>query len=179
MKRILYASISVVILIVGCKAKGAMKHSDEYSDLLRSSVEELRLRTEAHIGGWGLDKVSRWDLDQDAGSLTLLKPDGIKAVAPAQIIGSLDTRDNSWLWAWDNPSIVDNLKVDVLKVKAYGDTHKIDELTSATWIGSEDEAWAMTALAVKLCGSQGAYRGRADSTCVYITFGAVQLSKSD
>jgi hypothetical protein len=46
------------------------------------------------------------------------------------------------------------------------------------WEGSEDEAWSMTALAVKLCNEQGAYRGPAGQTMMFITFGEVQLSKT-
>jgi hypothetical protein len=37
----------------------------------------------------------------------------------------------------------------------------------------------MTALAVKLCDAQGAYRGPSGSSYVFMTFGEVQLSKAD
>jgi hypothetical protein len=50
-------------------------------------------------------------------------------------------------------------------------------LTQRKWTGTEDDAWAMVALAVKLCGEQGAYRGLAGPTKVFIAFGEVTLSK--
>ena len=68
--------------------------------------------------------------------------------------------------------------LDSLKIKAYGETNHIERLTTAEWKCEESDAWAMAALAVKLCSSQAAYRGPAGSTYVFITFGAAKLSKS-
>jgi hypothetical protein len=99
------------------------------------------------------------------------------AVAPAQIIGTYNTEDQTWLWAWANPSIDDKLKVDALKLRKYGEEHHIDKLTKRKWTGTEEDAWAMVALAVKLCEEQGAYRGPAGATHVFIAFGGVTLSK--
>ena len=44
-------------------------------------------------------------------------------------------------------------------------------------VTTEDKAWEMTALTCKLGGYQGAYRGPAGQTMVFITFGEVQLQK--
>jgi hypothetical protein len=103
--------------------------------------------------------------------------DGFRATAPAQIIGTYNSEDHTWLWAWDNPSIDDELKKDALKVRKYGEEHHIERLTMRKWKGTEEDAWAMTALAVKLCGEQGAYRGPAGATYAFIAFGKVTLSK--
>lgn len=127
---------------------------------------------------WGLGTFDRWDIDQQVGDLVFSNDDGTTATAPAQIIGSFSTNDNSWLWAWDNPSIVDAMKRDALKVKQYGEQHGIENLTTRKWIGTEEDAWAMAALAVKLTGAQGAYRGPSGKSFVFMTFGEVKLSKS-
>ncbi len=79
-------------------------------------------------------------------------PDGLKAVCAAQIIGTYNTEGHTWLWAWANFSIDDKLKADSQKVRKYGEEHHIDRLTQLKWVGTEDEAWAMVALAVKLSG---------------------------
>lgn len=150
----------------------------DFETLLASSVEELRLKTEAHTV-WGLGTFDRWDIDQDVGNLVFSNEDGTRVVAKAQIIGSFSTGDNSWLWAWDNPSIVDGMKVDALKVKEYGETHGIEKLTSRTWNGTEEDGWAMAALATKLCGAQGVYRGPSGSAFVFMTFGEVTIVNSD
>jgi hypothetical protein len=149
----------------------------DFATLQKVSIEELKLKTDAHRRIWGLDKITRWDLVQDSGNLVFLLPDGFKAVGPAQIIGSYNSEDHTWLWAWANPSIDDKLKVDALKVRKYGEEHHIDRLTTRKWVGTEDDAWAMVALEVKLCGEQGAYRGPSGPTAFFIAFGEIVLSK--
>jgi hypothetical protein len=153
-----------------------MISAPDFSKLVDSSMEELRLKTTA-AQGWGLGKFARWGLNMDDGVLVFSNPDGYTASGPAQIIGSFDSLDNTWLWGWDNPSVPDALKKDALKVKAYGEQNGITKLTTAKWTATESNAWEMVALATKLCGSQGAYRGPAGTTFVFITFGTVQIEK--
>lgn len=141
------------------------------------SIEELKLKTQAHKEIWGLDKIERWDLSQDTGELVFSFADGAKAVCPAQIIGTYNSEDHTWLWAWANPSIDEKLKKVSLKVRTYGQENKIERLTKSKWVGTEEDAWAMAALAVKLGEEQGAYRGPAGTTLVFISFGEVKLSK--
>ncbi len=156
--------------------KPAVPANDEYRKLLVSSMAELKLKTQAHQV-MGLHKFERWDLDQKTCELVFSNADGYKAICPAQIIGSYNSTDKTWLWAWANPSVIAPLKVDALKVKAYGEKHKITELTMPGWRGTEADAWNMVALAVKLCSGQGAYRGPAGDTYFFISYGPVVLTK--
>jgi hypothetical protein len=167
----------MILLSAICLGQGGTKLPSDFPTLQKVSLEELKLKTQAHTNAWGLGRVDRWDLNQDAGELVFSFPDGIKAVCPAQIIGTYNSEDRTWLWAWANPSIDEKLKKDALRVRKYGEEHHIDRLTKSKWVGTEDDAWAMTALAVKLCGEQGAYRGPTGSTYVFIAFGEVKLSK--
>ena len=151
--------------------------SPEFKSLLDTSIAELRAKNTGHQEGWGLGKAARWDLDQSRGDLIFTFNDGVIATCPAQIIGSFNKNAGSWLWSWANPSIVDVLKRDALKVKDYGQRHQITRLTSDKWTGAEEDAWAMAALACKLCDAQGSYRGPAGASYVFMTFGKVELSK--
>jgi len=148
----------------------------EFKRLVDTSMEELRLKTMAHQKGWGFGKAARWTLDQSRGDLVFTFDDGVVATCPAQIIGSFDSADGSWLWAWANPSINGSLQRDSLRVKDYGHEQQIDRLTAAEWSGTEEDAWAMAALACKLCEAQGVYRGPAGTAFVFITFARVELS---
>ena len=152
------------------------KLPSDFATLQKVSSEELKLKNDAHLQAW-MGKSVRWDLSQDSGELVFALSDGLKAVCPAQIIGTYNAEDHTWLWAWANSSIEDKLKADALKVRKYGEEHHVDRLTKRKWVGTEDDAWAMVALAVKLCGEQGGYRGSAGSTYVFIAFGEVALSK--
>jgi hypothetical protein len=158
---------------------GGSAAAGDFDELVATSILELNAKNEAHKSAWGLGTLDRWDLDQDAGTLVFTGNDGTTVTTQAQIIGSFSTNDNSWLWAWDNSSIDDKLKADSLKLKAYGDQHGIDKLTTRKWTGTEEDAWEMAALAVKLAGAEGAYRGPAGNAYVFITFRDVQVTKAN
>jgi hypothetical protein len=130
---------------------------------------------------WGFGKFDRWDLDQNIGDLVFSNADGTKAIAkataPAQIIGTYYEGDHTWLWSWGNSPINEKLTKDALKLKAYGEEHHIDRLTTRKWVGTREDGWAMTALAVKICNEQGAYGPVTGETTTFIAFGKVLLSR--
>jgi hypothetical protein len=167
----------LAVLLIAALGQANTQLPSDFSTLQKVSNNELKLKTDAHRKAWGLGSMHRWGLSQDAGELVFTFPDGMKAVAPAQIIGTYNTEDHTWLWAWANSSIEEKLTVDALKVRKYGEEHHIERLTQRKWVGTEDDAWPMLALAVKLCDEQGGYRGPAGATHVFIAFGEVALSK--
>jgi uncharacterized protein DUF6882 len=157
-------------------ARGNGGETPEFNALLDKSMEELRAKTMGHQAGWGFGKANRWSLDQSRGDLLFTFDDGVVATCPAQIVGSFDGADGSWLWGWANPSIADSLKRDSLRVREYGEQRQIARLTSAEWPCTEAEAWHMAALACKVCEAQGVYRGPAGTAFVFMTFGTVELN---
>jgi hypothetical protein len=168
----------LAFLLLTAPGQAEPKQSSDFAKLQKLSNEELKIKTDAHRRAWRMDKSLRWDLNQESGQLVFTLPEGMKAVCPAQIIGTYNTEDHTWLWAWANRSIDEKLQVDALNLRKYGEEHHIDRLTGRKWVGTEEDAWAMTALAVKLCGEQGAYRGPAGTTLVFIAFGEVAVSKN-
>lgn len=175
MKRIAI-TLAVLLVLTPCFAQDRTPVPSDFSKLQELSIEELQLKTKAHKA-WGLHKILWWDFNQGSGNLEFSLPDGLKAVAPAQIIGTYNSEDKTWLWAWANPSIEEKLQVDARRLLKYGEEHHIERLTKRKWVGTEKDAWAMVAVAVKLCGKQGAYRGPAGATKVFMSFGEVTVSK--
>jgi hypothetical protein len=153
-----------------------MLSESDYSQLVLRSMEELRVKTQGHLA-WGIDQVERWDLTQTEGNLIFITEAGTKAVCPAQIIGSFDAESQTWLWAWANPSLHDGLKQDARRIRQFGEQNQLWPLTTAVCEADEQFAWYMTALAVKLCDSQGAYRGpnAGGTSFAFITFSDVLL----
>jgi hypothetical protein len=147
----------------------------EFRAMLEGSMEGLRLQTEAHQGAWRLGESERWDFSQDVGDLVFTFP-SLVVRAPAQIIGSFDGRLGTWMWSWANESIAQPLTRDALRVRDYGAQHRIRRLTTPTWPGEEMDGWHMAALANRLCGTNGAYRGPAGDGFVFFTFGEVQIT---
>jgi len=112
-----------------------------------------------------------------AREIVFTSPQGIVATAPAQIAGTYNTDDSTWLWAWDNPSIAEQLTAHATLARQYGERRGIAEPTTRKLNITEDKAWELAALTCKLGNDQGAYRGPSDQTMVFITFGEVTLEK--
>ncbi len=148
----------------------------EYHTLLARSLEELKQRTAAHDSLFQLGTAA-WSADLDQGLIVFTSPGGLKATCTLQIIGTLNTRDGTWLWAWDNPSIDPKLQEHARAVRKYGEEHGLQRFTARKFPCTETAAWEFTAIACKLNGAEGAYRGPAGNTMVFMTYGKVQLSK--
>jgi len=152
------------------------KPNPEYQALVARSMEELRLKNEAHSNAWGLGTLDRWDMDQDDGRLVFTSKT-VTATAPAQIIGTYNPESGTWLWGWDHPSVVPPLREHAGRVRDYGQQHGIATLTTRMVECTEADAWEFTALACHLCGAQGGYRGPAGKAFAFMTFGEVTLSQ--
>jgi len=138
-------------------------------------MAELRAKTIALDVVVRFDKA-KWSVDQDTGLIEFDRR-GFHATAPAQIIGTYNTADSTWLWGWDHPSIEEPLRRDAKVLLAYGHTQKVAALTTRRVSCTENDCWEFTALAMRLCNAQGAYRGPAGRTLIFLTFGELRLSK--
>ena len=148
-----------------------------HRDLVAQSMEDLRLKTEAHDRLWHLSEAD-WSVDQDTGEIEFSAPNGMVATCSVQIIGTFDTTDGTWLWAWDHPSVQPQLAEHAKRLHEYGETNGIGELTTRKLSSTEKQCWEFTALACKLNEAQGGYRGPAGTVLVFMTFGAPKLSSS-
>ncbi|MEL6183168.1 MAG: DUF6882 domain-containing protein [Myxococcota bacterium] len=145
--------------------------------LVDTATAELTARTAAHQS-WGLGSFERWDLDQEQGVLRFSGPDGRIAEAPAQIAGSFNAANGSWLWAWNNRSIIPELRRSAERVRQFGSERGYEPLTSPRLSVSEEEAWELAALTMHLTKAEGVYRGPAsDNLFVFIVFGEVRLGQ--
>ena len=89
--------------------------------------QNIRLARER---GLGLER--NYDFDQDTGRLTLKFARGRTIAARAQILGSFDPRDRSFMWAWANPSFLPAMCEDAERAKAEGERLGFAALTWAT-----------------------------------------------
>ncbi|HZR21683.1 MAG TPA: hypothetical protein VFE51_30655 [Verrucomicrobiae bacterium] len=147
----------------------------DFDALLRGSMEELLLNTQSHQQAWLFGKEEQWNLDPGRGELVFSFP-GRLVVAPAQIIGTLDTQTSHWTWSWANSSIPEQLSAHATALREFGSENNIPRLTTPDWPAEETDCWYMAALACRLCGFLGAYRGPGENLYSYITFGQVQLN---
>jgi len=164
--------IGALLTLLGCK----QQNDPAFGVLVEKAMNDLRTKTASHQASWGLGKSERWDLNQKDGRLIFTFPDKI-VTCEAQIIGSFDKSKGTWLWSWENPSVVSNLTIASRQLREYGRQHGYTKLTRGEWKATEDEAWEMVAVATLECNAQGAYRGPAGDTYVFMTFGTPKIEK--
>jgi hypothetical protein len=146
-----------------------------FEALLRSSMDELLIKTRAHQEDWDFGEHDQWFLNQGSAELVFTFPDFVVSASP-QVIGTFDTDDHLWTWAWADSELPDHLKVASLRVKDYGAQHGFQHLLTPSWPAEESHCWYMTALACRLCGSEGAFRGVSGNVHSFISFCGVEIS---
>lgn len=137
---------------------------------LAQALAQLQAQTASHSANWGLGSETQWNLDMAAGTLRFTFADGRVLLAPVQVVGTYNTKDSSFLWGWDHPSVPLPLRRAAQRVLDYGTAHGIGGFTTRSLECTQDQAWELTAAAAQLDGAAGAYRGDANGTWVYMVF---------
>jgi len=144
--------------------------STEFDEIIDRSWATWAQLSKFNTETWGMGKSDRWDFDQTPGLLIFTFADGAKVTCDAQIIGSYNYSNKSWVWAWANSSWLPALCNDSNTVGEYGEKNDLTMLTTSRWTADEEWAWAMTAIAVELTGAEGCYRGPSGDLGVFMTF---------
>lgn len=138
------------------------------------SMNELRLKTEAHIGTWGLDEAS-WNADLQDGTIEFRNAKGLRITAPMQVVGTYNTEDGTWLWGWDHPSVPEPIGEHARLARDFGARYGLEEYTIRKIECDEELGWEFAAVACHLAGAQGVYRGPSGPANVFMTFGTVTI----
>jgi hypothetical protein len=155
----------------------AGRSSDELSTLLVQGEDMIGQLAEAHLS-WGLGSAADWDLDQRTGLITWAFPDRT-ARAPAQIIGTHQPAPSSWLWAWANNSVAPAMTRDSRMVHDWAAANGHTELLPPRVEADRRQIAAMAAIAVRVTGATGYYRGEGGDVVPVITFGPVTVTTAD
>ena len=113
----------------------------------------------------------------DRGTIAFHFADGTVANASIQVVGTYNTSDGTFLWAWNHPSVPENLRQHARLAQRWGEKNRMTNFTSGKAICSEDDAWGFAAVANRLGNGNGVYRGPNETTLVFMTFGEIQLLK--
>jgi hypothetical protein len=145
-------------------------------DFVTGSMEALRLQSEGNASIWGLGSDERWDADLDTGRIAFTFSNGTVATANLQIVGTYDTADGTFLWGWDHPSVPEPLSKHAELAHVWGTENRVEDFTVRKVSCTERRAWEFAAVASRLGGASGVYRGPSGSALVFMTFGTVRLS---
>lgn len=140
------------------------------SVLLMEGAGLIEQSATAHQEQWGLGSADEWDVDQPSGIIRFTFADKV-VTAPVQMLGSWSRANQSFMWAWANPSVEESLSRDAARVKAFGERHDLSFLVADTVPVDEEQAADIVAIAFRITGATGFYRGGNLPVVPYLTFG--------
>ena len=150
------AIIATSLAVVSCVSDAQYRHeADQAYSVLKARQDSLQ-------SIYHLDRYAHYDWDQGRRQIVFSDSGIARVVASVQFVGDVSTKSNTWLWAWDNPSIDTGLTHIARQVRSYGIRHRIGRLVHATWPATEEDGWEMTAFAVQVSNARGAYRSPSD-----------------
>lgn len=150
-KFLLFFTLASLTSLVASGQESWEKYRDE---ACKSFVERSNKVNEE----FKLASYERWDVNQATGKLIFSDKGVAKVIATVEFVGSWSSISNTWLWAWNNPSIVPAMKKKVEKVKDVGKQKMFSELSTSKLSSDEEYAWTLTAVAGHLLGAKTAYR---------------------
>ena len=116
--------------------------------------EQQRICEEKYL----LSLHESWYYDQEAGLIIFYNEDKICLRIKFEAAGSISLTSNTWLWAWQNSTVLENTRTQIIKVKEFGERNKFEKLCEAKWEADMYDGWEMTAISAYLLKSKGAYR---------------------
>ena len=137
-------------------------------DLIEISLDYLNAQQERLKREFDLSSWERYDYNQESGLLTFSSQGKTGVVADFHVVGTTSKSSGTWLWSWENPSIYENVKHCMNRVREYGETHGFEKLTRAQWPGDERDGWEMAAVAAYLLEAEGAYRAPDDTGAMFM-----------
>ncbi|WP_416865265.1 MAG: DUF6882 domain-containing protein [Imperialibacter sp.] len=151
--------------------------TDEFVDYLTQSYDYLTERQEICKNEFGLSTYQRWSYDQETGLIEFFNGDSLMLRISYQEVGSVSKSSNTWLWAWSNSYLLENIKLDSRVVREFGERKQFERLTKNKWYADETDGWEMTAVMAYLTGAKGAYRIPGENVISFIVF--TELEKID
>jgi hypothetical protein len=129
-----------------------------FDELLKKSYDYLNNQQDLCFKTYKISDYQNWYYDQLTGQLTFSDNGITKLIIDYEDIGSFSFISNSWLWAWDNPHVEENIKQQIKSVKDFGVKRNFTKLVDAKWKAEEVDGWEMSAIACYLLNGKGVYR---------------------
>jgi hypothetical protein len=152
---------------------------EQFSKFRHKALHELMglnklCEKEYRISSW-----PKWEYDLDRGTLAFTQDGVPKVLASIQVVGTTSVSGGTWRWGWANESLTPKVTTQLAKVRAFGESENISELTNAELPDDEYLGWGMTAVAAKLLGAKGAYRCPGENGFAYVVYSSIGFAASE
>jgi len=178
------ARILIILISMGLFSCFSKKDSDNnlvkpeinetFKDLIQTSYDYLNAQQDSCKTLYSLGSYERWDYKQETGLIEFSDSGIVKIRIKYEEVGSISTISKTWLWAWDNESLLPQIKSEIVKLRDFGVQNNYRRLTKPKWYGDEYDGWEMTAIAAKIMKAKGAYRIPTDKLYSFIIFKEIE-----
>jgi hypothetical protein len=117
----------------------------------------------------------RYDYDQESATLVFSGAERPNLKLTIQVIGSWAAKSGTWLWAWDNDSILVGARDHVHVLRKFGLENGFQRLSEALWDAEQADAWQMTHVACLLLQADGVYRAPDDDGALFMVISDPEL----
>lgn len=143
---------------------------DCFREYLHPFVHELMDKNEQFFVRYG--RHERYDWNDEAVTLTFSDPVLPTVRIDVTVVGS--TEGDSWEWSWANSNYEASSKLNIEKIREFGEANGYDKLTTAFLEADEYTGWEMTAVAAHILGAPGAYRFPTESGYCYLIYRKIE-----
>lgn len=160
----LLLTLSTIFCLFSCNEKrssgSGIQELDtiSFSELSRKSYAYLNEQQKIADSIYKISSYQNWYFDQVSGELTFSDSGTKKIIIDYEDVGSLSFKSNTWLWSWDNTSVENKIKSEIVSVRDYGIKRKFSKLKDPKWKADEYDSWEMAAISAYLLKARGAYR---------------------
>lgn len=167
--KLLMAAAVVAIAVVVIIVSGMTPWQVAYEARIEQASDAMREKQKALVDRFQLGTHGRFDWSQEQGVIVFSSNGVPKVAADIQFAGSYSDTSKTWLWAWDNDTILPKMLSDSKRVLQYGREHHFKRLTEAKWPADEVECWGVTTLQAHFTGAEGMYRTSTGKGYTYLT----------
>lgn len=149
----------------------------DLGELLLQGKDMVERTSREHRERWGLGSADRWSLDQQEGRIYWSFADRV-ASAPVQVLGSWSGQAGTFVWSWDNDTVLEPLCRDAEAVRAYGVEHDVLALRSSPLTLGLEQVDDLVALAFRVVGATGLYHPYDGRSATFLLFGDVLVERA-
>jgi hypothetical protein len=173
----------LLFITIGCNQQKTVNEqdlskpeaTDDFRDYLTEAHNYLSAQQEICRTKYGIDDWERWYYDDDTGLIEFFNGDTLKLRITYQQVGTVSKTSNTWLWAWANHDLTDNIKLVSKKTNVLGEQREFERLTKQKWNADEVDGWEMTSIMAYLINAKGGYRIPGENVYKYIVFTNIEL----
>jgi len=137
---------------------------EEFQIFLDTCFEELEIKQQKLIEEFNIGSFQKFEFDFEKAEIYFLNEGLVEVQANIIPIGSFNSENNTWMWAWANEGFPEDLRAKSARLK------QLEEKTGFEIFGTEmpeideDMAWEMAGISLNMLNVQGVYRGPVNKT---------------